>query len=802
MTSIIESNIVFQSTKDMKEYAKEVYSNRALPTIDGLKPIHKKVIYCLFHDFPKTRRQETVKSASMVGTVLYKYSPHGDTSTYLAAAALSNWFQNYMPLIKGQGGLGSIYKGVSGASAYRYTEMGLSKFCMDAVLADLVETDKSVDWMDNYSNTEKEPKFLPVKIPLLLINGSFSIGVGLRSQIPTHNINEVIDATIKLIDDPDAEIVLIPDDCQGSDIVASDFEKISKTGVGKYKTRAKIEISEEHGRPTLTITSLPDLVTFAPIKEKIEKLKENNVLPQIVDVLHQTSIDFKNKKSDNEVFKVQIILKKGSDPKYVMNVLYSSTDLEKTNSVDFEVLYKDNPVLFNYKQYLQTFIEFRKNIKMRIFAARLKECKTRMHKLWLYIYVLTSGKDSDVINLIRKQKSSDINEIIDAMMKLLPKTTPVQCRELLNTQLYKLSKGNLQKYQEEYAELEKLSEDYYKKSVHGEGVYQIIKEELLDIKQKYGFPRKSKVLSTAEINNIPEGIFKVIITEKGYIKKLDQSDKTLGLRDDRAIFSVMVDNTDNLILFGVLGKAYKLPVSKIPFSAKGSNGYDLRMMIKKYVGEGICVMLPETWLSELDNMFREDNTECNLFILTTEGLFKRIKINEVFNIPISGLMYTKLNEGDKVKSLLAMNPYNEILLYNRNRVLRLDGTAAPLLNRSTKGNIGISTNTHPADGLVCIYPEATHVLAITENGYVNKVSLDTIPVGKRGQAGITVMKMNKTDEMNALFVCNDNDSLSVFTKRGEKIFPIKDIPVSSTVNPGTKMIDSSGIVSIGIIRAK
>ena len=802
MATIIDSNIVIQSTADMKAYAKEVYSNRALPTIDGLKPIHKKVIYCLFHDFPKTRKQETVKSASMVGTVLYKYSPHGDSSTYEAAAALSNWFQNYMPLIKGQGGLGSIYKGVKGASAYRYTEMGLSKFCMDAVLDDLVETSKSVDWMDNYSNTEKEPKFLPVKIPLLLINGSFSIGVGLRSQIPSHNINEVIDATIKLIDDPNAEITLIPDDCQGSDIIAADFEKISATGLGKFKTRAKIDVEEVHGRPVLIIKTLPDMVSFAPIKEKIEKLKENNVLPQIVDVLHETSIDLTNKKSEKEIFKVEIILKKGSDPNYVKNVLYSATDLEKTTSVDFEVLYKDAPVLFNYKQYLQTFIEFRRTIKMRMFAARLKECKTRMHKLWLYIYVLTSGKVDEVIKLIRRQGSTELSDLINAMMKLLPKTTPVQCRELLSTPLYKLSKGNLKKYQDEYAELERLSKDYYAKSVHGEGVYQIIKEELLDIKKKYGFPRRSKVISNAEINNIPEGIFKVIITEKGYIKKLDQSDKTLGLRDDRAAFSVMVDNTDNLLLFGTLGKVYKIPVAKIPFAAKGSNGVDLRMVIKKYVGEGIAVMFPETWLSDLDSMFKEDNTECNLFILTAEGLFKRIKINELFNIPISGLMYTKLNEGDKVKSLLAMNPYNELIIYNRNKVLRLPGISAPLLNRSTKGNIGISTTKHQADGLVCIYPEAKFIVAITNEGYVNKIPLEVIPVGKRGQAGINIMRMNKNDEMNSLFVCNDDDQLSVFTKRGEKIFPIKDIDISSTINTGFKLIDSSGIVSIGIIRAK
>ena len=790
MTTIIDSNIVTQSNQDMKAYAKEVYSNRALPFIDGLKPIHRKVLYCLFHDFPQTRNQNTVKSASMVGTVLYKYSPHGDSSTYEAGAALSNWFQNYMPLIKGQGVLGNIKRGIKGASAYRYTEMALSKFSMDAIFADMEESNDCVDWMDNYSYELLEPKYLPIKVPLLLINGTFSIGVGLRSQVPSHNINEVIDATIKLIDNPDADVVLIPDDCQGSDIIAADFEKISKTGVGKFRTRAKIEESEVGGKPVLTITSLPNMVTFDSVKEKIEKLKENNTLPQIMDVLHQTSVDFKTGK---ESFKAVIKLKKGSDPEFVKNVLYSSTDLEKTTSTCFRLLFNGLPVIMNYKQYLLNFIEFRKQVKMRLFASKLKENKTRMHKLWLYIYVLESGKLDKVIALIRKQGGVELDVLVDSLMKLLPKTTPLQCKELLKTPLYKLSKGNLQKYKDEYAYLEKEAESNFSKAVHGEGIYSIIKEELLDIKKKHGTPRRSKVISIEEANNIPSGIFRITVTRKGYIKKNDQYERFSGFKDDSVQYSSLMDNIDNILLFGKLGKVYSLPVAKVPFANKGSSGTDLRYLIKKYVGEGICVIMSESELKEFASVGKEI-TPCEFFILTRDGLFKRIKINELFNIPISGLMYTKLNPNDEVITIMPMNPYNDLIIYNRNRVLKLNGTSAPLLNRSTKGNIGISTNTHPASGMINTYPEDKYLVIITQNGFVNKIDIRGIEMGKRGQAGTPIIKMNKTDDVHAVFSCVDEDIIVVYTRRGTKELHVNEIKLGSSVSSGDKLLDSSGII--------
>jgi DNA gyrase subunit A len=799
MTKIVEANIVEQSNEDLTAYAIYTARKRSLPSyIDGLKVVHRRILYTLFEHFPMTKRGITIKSAACVGKTM-SIHPHGDAGIYNSFNGLINWFECYRPILIGQGSFGNPYSNLSAAP--RYTEVCISPYALDCIISDLSESPNSIDWEKTFDFTSLEPIYFPAKVPNLLINGSFGIAVGLRTQIPSHNINEVIDATINLIDNPNADVVLVPDDCQGSDIVEADFVEISHTGRGKYRTRAKINITEVHGKPALEITSLPNMVFFETVAEKIEKMKKDNVLPQIIDILHESSIDFSKKAKDRkEIFKVMVILKKGSDPNYVRDVLYSTTELEKTTSVNFEVVYHDTPVVWSYKQYLLEFINMRRKTKMRMFSYKLKETKTKMHELWLYIYVLESGKVNQVINLIRKQKSVNEEDYINALIKLLPKVTPLQAKFLLRISVSKLSEGYLAQYKKEYGELEQLANEYYHKAIHAEDIDNIIKSELIEVKKKYGCPRRSNVIKISEANNIPEGVFKVIITEKGFIKKLDQNDKFLGLRDDKALFVIDIDNTDALLLFGKLGKVYKIPVYKIPFSGKGSNGVDIRTVVKKYVGEGICTLLPESSISILEKMFKEDNSECNVFIVTEQGLFKRIKLNELYNIPLSGLMYTKLNENDKVVGILAMDPLNEMILYANNKILRLPGMSAPLLNRSTKGNIGMATHKYLVDGISCIYPNATDVVAITESGRINKVPLSIVRVGKRGQVGDNVIKLNKTDKIYSIYVCNYNDIITVTTHRGEKSFIVKDLPNGSSISTGEKLIDSSGITSINIKR--
>lgn len=303
---IIEENIVKQTNEDLTAYAVYVARKRMLPACeDGLKPVQRKIIFALYNDFPQTAKGKTVKTASVTGKVIEKYHPHGDTSVAMAIKPMANWFESYVPLINPQGSFGNIWG--DGPAAPRYTEVALSKYAVDCVIGDMKETYASTDWEDNYDGNYKEPMFLPATIPNLLINGTFGIAVGLKTEIPKFNINEVIDATLHLIDHPNSDVILIPDDPQGSDIIDTDWVTMSKTGKGKFKTRAKIEIGEFHHRPALFINTLPSMVFFESIRDKIEKLKEANQLPQVVDILNNSKIPDLKSKNPEQVFQVIIL---------------------------------------------------------------------------------------------------------------------------------------------------------------------------------------------------------------------------------------------------------------------------------------------------------------------------------------------------------------------------------------------------------------------------------------------------------------------------------------------------------------
>lgn len=796
---IKDINILGQSTEDLTGYAIYVARRRALPDPrDGLIPVRRRIMWAMYSDFPQGR---TIKTHAVVGKVLEKYHPHGDSSVLGAIRTMTAWFKCYKPLLYGQGNFGNL-SGDKG-SADRYTENCISDYGRDCVIGDLRFSNSSTDWQETYSGDYQEPVYLPSVVPNLLINGSFSIAVGLRCQIPKHNINEVVNATIKLIDNPNANVVLVPDDTEGCDIVEADFKKISETGKGNFKIRAKVEICEFENHPALKILSLPDGVLLDAIQDRIEKLKEANVLPQVIDVYDANKVDEKD--INRSVFEAYIVLKKGSDPNYVKDVLFSSTQLQTTIAVNFEVVFNETPQLLNYKRYLLLFIEFRRERKKRMYAAKLSECNTKMHKMKLYLEVMKQPKKLDmIISKIRKEKSLDMEKYINLIVESYKKKsgevtiTPLQAEFLLNTNLQKLSIGYKDKYQQIYDQANAEAISYYNILTNNKLIDEAIKQELRDVLKKYGEPRRSKVISASEASGVPEGEFKIVITEKGFIKKIDKNDKVGYMKDDRASIVMTVDNTDDLIFFGKLGKAYKIPVAKIPFSQKASNGYDLRVILKKYTGEGICTVISDKTLHAIEDSFKSTKQECNLFIMTRDGLFKRMKLSEMFNVPLSGLIYSKLNEGDVITDIICMDPYNQLVIYSRNKILRIQGIEAPLVTRNTKGYIAMNSK-HPIDGMACLYPDASDLIVVTNSGKINKVPLSVIPVGGRAKSGNSIIKLGKNDGIRKILVSSPKDILIATTMKQKYEIPVKDIKSGSSIGSGDKMLDSSGILDVGII---
>ena len=785
--TISDVNLLKQHNEDYTGYAIYVARRRALPgVIDGLKPVHRKILYTLFHDFHLYPSRETRKTQQIIGTVIGKYHPHGDSSVKDAIKPMVNWFESYVPTIKGQGSFGSMYG--DDQSAPRYTEIKLSDYAMDCIISELQYTKTAVDWMPTYDNSDMEPIYLPAAVPNLLINGSFGIAVGMKTQVPKHNISEVIDATINLMHHPNSVVILVPDNCSGSDIIQADFAKISKTGKGNYKVRGKMEICEYEGKPALKVLSMPDMVFFNTVKDQIEKLVANNVLPQVADILNNTQED---KKSGQENFEVYIVLKKGSDPQYVREIIYNTTSMQATIPVNFEVIHNERPVLMNYTDYLKEFLALRREAKFRLYANKLQESKTKYHEMELYIKALESGEIDTIISMIRKQTGTDDSVYVEYLVKKLS-ITPLQAKFLLSIDVKKLSIGYLNKYKEQRAVYLNDSETFMQMITHFELIEKEIEEDLKGFKKKFGCPRRSTVISSDAAAEIPEGYFKIVITKNNFIKKINQDDKVGSLGGDEAKFVIPVDNRDNLIIFGTMGKVFKYPVHKIPFAPKGVSGADIRSIIKNLTSD-ICCVITESILDEIT----KQNPKNFIYTISEQGLLKRMDLEDFLNVSIGGFIFSKIEQGDAIKDIIFMPEQCDLLIFSKNKVLRINGTEAPYVKRSTKGNNAMDTK-HLIDGFACLYPSASDVIVVTESGRINKVSVHGVPLSARARAGSSIIKLGKTDTIKKILVCSQDNKVAVTTRNGTAVFAVAEIPEGSSISAGTKLAES-GVIDVKLI---
>ena len=784
--NISEENLLKMHNNDYTHYAVYVARRRALPgIIDGLKPVHRKILYAMFKDHHLYPGVQFMKTMRIIGTVTGKYHPHGDASVKDAIKPMVNWFEIYMPLIEPHGSFGSM----SGddQAAPRYTEIRLSKYAYECIIAELAETDKAVDWIKTYDNSGLEPAYLPAAVPNLLINGAFGIAVGMKTQIPKHNINEVIDATIKLIRNPNTDVILIPDNCSGSDIIDNNFEKISHTGRGSYLVRGKMEEVEFKGKPTLSVVSMPDMVFFDTVKGQLENLFTTNVLPQIVDIYDLTEED---PKTNQENFKEYIVFKKGTDLKYVKDIIYATTSMQTTVSVNFEVILNESPVVMNYKQYLLEFIELRKQAKFRLYSNKLQISKTKYHEMELYIRAMESGEINNIIDMIKKQKGTDDAVYVDYLVSKL-KITPLQAKFLLGTNIKELSLGYLNKYKAQRETFAIQVTEFTQLLTDPELLLKEIEADLKGFKKKYGCPRRSEIISKSMASGIPEGNFKVVITKNNFIKKIGIDDKVTTVGGDDAKFVIPAENKDILVIYGELGTVYTYPVHKIPFVLKGSNGVSIKSLVKKLTADVCCVMT-ESILEDVSKMLPKNY----IYVITEDGNFKRMDLEDFLNVPPSGIIYSKLDQGDVIKDILFMPEECDLLIYSRNKVLRISGSEAPYVKRSTKGNNAMSTK-NPIDGFACLYPSATDVVVVTESGRINKVSIKGVPLSARTRSGNSIIKLSKTDAIKRIMVCEASNKLVVTSKSGSSIeFIVSDIPEGSSIGAGVKLVD------VGVIDAK
>ena len=776
-------NMNEQARIDSQAYAIYVARNRAIPDFeDGLKPVIRKILWCAAHDF---KNQGFIKTANVVGQVMRKYNPHGDAGVNSAIRNMINDFSTKYPIMEGSGSWGT--KVDPYAAQPRYNECKISQFALDVFIKDINEDKRATDWMNNYDNKCVEPVYLPSRIPTLLILGQMGIAVGIKSTVPSHNLGDVIDITIKLMKDPNTPFTLIPDECMPCEIIDTDWQKINETGQGSYIAQGIIDIGEYNNNPCLIVRSLPDFTFYDKIDEKIRELAKNGKMPFITDLISRSGVDKKDPRKYN--FEEIIVLKKGTDPNFVKEFLYTNTGIRQTRQVNLIMIKNNNLATMGYRQYLLEFIQFRRMSVMRKLNAKLQILNTRLHETELYIKLLTSGEVDAVIKMIRKNKSNNKDEITQFLCDKL-KVTMIQAKYLAGITLPELSKGYLEKCKAAVKSYEVKKQYILSVLLDPTKIDDIIIDEMLEIKNKYNDKKKCWVISQNQLRGIAPGQFNVIITKNNFVKKININEQLPPSQMGMVILNNIVDNADNLIVFSNQGKAFKLQTYKIPISEPSAAGTDIRTL-NKYCTSPIIGMIPESTLNKLS-----ESNQNYIFMVSRQGYIKSISLNEMVNTPPSGLIYSRVEPGDEIESVLFGPLGLEILLYTKNKVIRMDPREFPLLRRSTKGS-RVSTASTIIDGMNFIIPKTTDLVVVTKNGFVNRIPLNVLNQTSRGKAGSQVIKLVKGDSIHQVWSCNPYNKLIVREGRGQKEIPVETIQLGTTVSPGIKMFVDVNKVILG-----
>ena len=761
---IIERNIETEMKTAYIDYAMSVIVSRALPDVrDGLKPVHRRILYSM-HEDGITSDKPYRKCANTVGSVLGRYHPHGDSSVYDAMVRLAQDFSMRYMLIDGHGNFGSIDG--DGAAAMRYTESRMSKIA-EQMLVDIEKN--TVDFMPNYDDRLQEPTVLPSKIPALLINGSSGIAVGMATNIPPHNLTEVINGAIQLIDNKDItneelmQYVKGPDFPTGAMIIGKDgIKEAYTTGRGKITVRAETEIEEmSGGKQRIIVRSLPYQVNKANLIIKIDELVKDKRIEGISEV--------RDESDRQEKVRVVIELKRDARAQVILNQLFKHTQMQDTFGVIMLALVNGEPKILTLKQCLEEYIKHRKEVIFRRTKFELEKAEARAHILEGLIIAIDNI--DEVIKIIRESYD-------DAKERLMERfnLTDIQAQAILDMQLKRLSGLQREKLEEEYAELMKLIA-YLKEVLASETlVFDIIKTELLEIKDKYGDERLTKI-APAEGDIEDEDLIKeeqtiIALTRFGYIKRMPidtyKSQRRGGkgitgiaTREDDFVKEIFTASThDTILFFSNKGKMYRLRGFEVPEAGRTAKGTAIVNLLNLEAGEKISAIIP------LQN-FADGKY---LLMGTKNGLIKKTPLSEYDSNRKTGLMGITLKEDDELIDVRMTDGQDNVVLVTRKGMsITFDEKDVRPVGRTAQGVIGMRLD--DGDYVIGMEPIITGskatLLAITENGFGKRTELDEYRVQNRGGRGVITYKITpKTGEIVGIKIVSGTEDIMLITDTG------------------------------------
>jgi DNA gyrase subunit A len=783
---IVEINIANEMKNSFLSYAMSVIVARALPDVrDGLKPVHRRILYGM-EELGVYPDKAFKKSARIVGDVMGKYHPHGDSAIYDTLVRMAQDFSYRYPLVNGHGNFGSIDGDPAAAS--RYTEAKMEKITMD-ILKDLKKN--TVDFIDNYDGSEKEPKVLPTRIPNLLVNGAIGIAVGMTTTIPPHNLNEVIEGYIAYIKNNDIEVDEIMEYIKGPDFPTggvilgrSGIYQAYSTGRGVVRVKAKVDIKEmANGKKQLIIKEIPYQVNKTNLIEKIAELAKDKKIEGITDLRDESSL---------KGMRVVIELRRDANAEVILNNLYKNSQLQISFGCNMLALVDDKPEVLGIVDILRHYYNHQVEVLVRKTQFDLEKAEQRLHLLKGFIIALDNI--DEVINIIRSSYDDAEEKLIEAF-----ELTDIQAKAILSMQLRRLSGLERDKIENEVSELNLTIDDLKETLSSPEKQNNILIDEAIEMKEKYGDERRTDIdlfgdFDIEDEDLIPVEDVIIAVTTNGYVKRMNvdvyrsqnrggRGKTGMNLNEDDVIDSIINTSThDYLLFFTNLGRVYKIKGYKVPNFGRNSKGLPIVNLLNLTEGEELAAI-----------MTLKDFEEGYLFFTTTKGLVKRTKVSDFKNIRVNGIRAINLRDDDFLHSVRLTDGERDIIIGASNgKAIRFKETDVRTMGRTATGVKGIDLeNQEQVIGVTTVTEDRNQILAITKLGYGKRTEVDEYRCQNRGGKGVkTINVTDKNGDLAKLISVVGNEDLMVVSDKGIIIrTPIDQISITKRATQGVKIIN-------------
>ncbi|MCI8746394.1 MAG: DNA gyrase subunit A [Lachnospiraceae bacterium] len=773
------------------DYAMSVIASRALPDVrDGLKPVQRRIMYAMI-ELNNGPDKPHRKCARIVGDTMGKYHPHGDSSIYGALVNLAQDWSTRYPLVDGHGNFGSVDG--DGAAAMRYTEARLSKISME-MLSDINKD--TVDFIPNFDETEKEPVVLPSRFPNLLVNGTSGIAVGMATNIPPHNLKEVIDGVLKIIENVQADketvmeeilgIIKGPDFPTGAEILGTKgIEQAYRTGRGKIRVRAVTNIEPmDNGKNRIVVTELPYMVNKAKLIEKISELHRDKKVDGITDLRDETN---------REGMRICIELRRDVNPNIVLNQLYKHTQLQDTFGVIMLALVNNEPVVMNILQMLKYYLKHQEEVVTRRTKYELNKAEERAHILEGLLIALDNI--DEVISIIRSSKSTaEAKEKLAGRFSL----SDAQAQAIVDMRLRALTGLEREKIESEYAELQKKIAEFKRILSDRNVLLDVIKEEIIEIRNKYGDDRRTSIgydeydISIEDLVTRQNTI--ITMTKLGYIKRMSVDNfksqhrggkgiKGMQTIDDDYIERMVMTTTHHDIMFFTnKGRSYKIKAYEIPESGRSARGTAIINLIQLMPGERITAMIT---MSELDD-------ETYLFMATKKGLVKKTLASEYRNIRKSGLQAINVRDDDELIEVKVTNDSHDIIMVTKHgQCIRFNEKDVRSTGRTSMGVIGMNLSYDDEIVAMQLSSQGDYMLFVSEFGMGKRTETSEFPLQRRGGKGIKCYKITgKTGNVVAAKAINEDNEVMIINTEGIIIqLMVREVSILGRITSGVKLID-------------